>query len=204
MNKNILTFNEWALIGKDEGMEIGHAASVSHMLKLIFKKYKQENFSVIDLGCGNGWVVRKMKENPLCELACGIDGSKAMIDKAIKNDPGGLYINEDLSIWKPQEKYDVVFSMETLYYFQSPIKILNKIYDSILKETGILIMGIDHYSENIESLNWGETFNLDITTLSIEEWCLLIESAGFNNIKYQQVEKKKNWLGTLIISAEKK
>ena len=92
-----------------------------------------------------------MKENPLCELACGIDGSKAMIDKAIKNDPGGLYINEDLSIWKPQEKYDVVFSMETLYYFQSPIKILNKIYDSILKETGILIMGIDHYSENIES-----------------------------------------------------
>ena len=65
MNKNILTFNEWALIGKDEGMEIGHAASVSHMLKLIFKKYKQENFSVIDLGCGNGWVVRKMKENLL-------------------------------------------------------------------------------------------------------------------------------------------
>ena len=37
MNKNILTFDEWAILGKDKGMEKGHNASVQHMLKNVFK-----------------------------------------------------------------------------------------------------------------------------------------------------------------------
>ena len=42
MNKNIKTFDEWAILNKDEGMEKGHHASVAHMLDIIKKKiYKQ-------------------------------------------------------------------------------------------------------------------------------------------------------------------
>ena len=41
MNKNILTFDEWAILGKDKGMEKGHNASVQHMLKDIFKYYEK-------------------------------------------------------------------------------------------------------------------------------------------------------------------
>ena len=48
-------FSQWALIGKDEGMERGHAASVQAMLELALPKPNPE-FSAIDLGCGNGWV----------------------------------------------------------------------------------------------------------------------------------------------------
>ena len=110
---------------------------------------------------------------------------------------------EDINTWIPQQKYDIVFSMETLYYFKNPGKIINKIYDEVLNKRGTFIMGIDHYAENTPSLDWGEKFNLDITTLSIEDWLAFFESAGFKNISYKQVEVKKGWLGTLIIQAEK-
>ena len=42
----------------------------------------QEKFSAIDIGCGNGWVVRLLKDHPLCYSAEGIDGAEAMIAKA--------------------------------------------------------------------------------------------------------------------------
>ncbi|MBT5115186.1 MAG: nodulation protein S NodS, partial [Candidatus Marinimicrobia bacterium] len=58
-------FSEWALGGKDEGMEKNHSLSVREMLLHLTKNVKT-SFSFIDAGCGNGWVVRKMQKNPLC------------------------------------------------------------------------------------------------------------------------------------------
>ena len=202
MNKNIMTFDEWAILGKDEGMERGHHNSVEHMFKIILNT-KKHDYSIIDFGCGNGWVVRKFKEHSACVAAHGLDGAKNMIKKAQKYDPQGTYFNEDILIWKSSQKYDFVFSMETLYYFENPGTIINKIYDDVLNENGMFIIGIDHYSENIESLNWGEQFNLNITTLSIDSWLSLFESAGFKNITYKQVEAKDDWAGTLIIYGNK-
>ena len=186
MNKNILTFDEWAILGKDQGMEKGHNASVNHMLIKIFKYYEKKNkqYSVIDFGCGNGWVVRKFKEHSLCKCAHGLDGAANMIKKAYQKDPEGTYFNEDIAIWNPKQKYDVVFSMETLYYFEKPEIIIKKIYKNILNENGIMIIGVDHYLENPDSLNWGKEFNLDITTLSINDWKSTFENAGFKNIEY--------------------
>ena len=205
MNKNILTFDEWAVLGKDQGMEKGHHASVQHMLNNIFTYYekKSQKYSVIDLGCGNGWVVRKFKEHSLCKVAHGLDGATNMIKKACTQDPGGVYFNEDIEKWNSEEKYDTVFSMETLYYFQKPEIIIQKIYNQLLKENGRIIMGIDHYKENLDSLNWGKEFNLDITTLSIGRWVEILEKTGFKNVQYKQVEVKNTWSGTLIIMGTK-
>jgi len=206
MNKNILTFDQWAILGKDEGMEKGHNASVMHMLKIIFEHYQKRNkqYSVIDFGCGNGWVVRRFKEHSLCSVAHGLDGAINMIKKAKKIDPNGHYFNENIETWIPSiKKYDVVFSMETLYYFQNPAKVINRIYDDVLNKTGLLVIGVDHYLENTDSLNWGKQFNLDITTLSINDWENAFKKSGFKNIQYRQVEKKNKWEGTLIISGEK-
>ena len=64
-------------------------------------------------------------------------------------------------------------------------------------------MGIDHYAENPDSLNWGAQFNLNITTQSINDGKLLFKNAAFNNIVYKQVEQKDSWNGTLIIHGSK-
>ena len=62
MREAIDVFGEWAEVGKDEGMERGHAAAVEEMLEFIYQRAKDlENpFTITDLGCGNGWVVRKL------------------------------------------------------------------------------------------------------------------------------------------------
>ena len=74
-------FHDWALVGKDEGMERGHAASVSEMLSFISKQVEVSDkaFSAVDVGCGNGWVVRKLQSHDKCEYVMGIDGAEAMI-----------------------------------------------------------------------------------------------------------------------------
>ena len=126
-----------------------------------------------------------------------------MIKKANQKDPKGMYFNENIESWNPNRKYDVVFSMETLYYFNSPATIINKIFEKVLNDKGTFIMGIDHYAENPDSLNWGKQFNLNIITLSINDWKLLFKNAGFNNIVYKQVEQKDSWNGTLIIHGTK-
>ena len=68
----------------------------------------------------------------------------------------------------------------------------------------ILIISIGCSKENIDSLNWGREFNLNIKTLSIDSWLSLFESAGFLNVVHKQVESKDSWKGTLIIQGDKK
>ena len=64
-------------------------------------------------------------------------------------------------------------------------------------------MGIDHYKENIPSLNWGKEYNLKINTLSIDEWHDLFLSHGFKDVKIYQHAKNNDWQGTLILRGTK-
>ena len=52
-------FDEWATLGKDKGMEISHAASVSEILDYALSRLKTESnyFTFLDFGCGNGVLV---------------------------------------------------------------------------------------------------------------------------------------------------
>ena len=86
MRNATVVFGEWAENGKDEGMEKGHASSVNEILKFALKERNliNKNFNFLDLGCGNGWVVRKLINEPLCNIAHGVDGAKQMISNAKK------------------------------------------------------------------------------------------------------------------------
>ena len=56
-------FSQWVLDGKDEGMEKNHSDAVNVMLDEIIGS-QTDPFSIIDAGCGNGWVVRKINNHP--------------------------------------------------------------------------------------------------------------------------------------------
>ena len=51
-------FDKWAQNGRAELMEIEHGKNVSKFLDSISF---EEPFSFLDMGCGNGWVVRKIE-----------------------------------------------------------------------------------------------------------------------------------------------
>ena len=78
-------FSSWATTGRDEGMEKGHSAAVTEMLEVVIPKLIQ-SFTAIDIGCGNGWVVRKLSNLGASHVE-GIDGAEEMVMKARKIDP---------------------------------------------------------------------------------------------------------------------
>ena len=200
-------FSEWSDIGKDEGMERGHAPAVQEILNAALIAMPSESiergFSAIDAGCGNGWVVRILKNNPSCSLAIGVDGAKSMILRALEKDPQGLYFHANLSSWNPPERVDLVHSMEVLYYLDNIPKFLEMVRREWLVEGGILAFGIDHYFENKESLEWPEKVGVRMNTYSEIEWEKMILDANFTILKSFRANADDNWAGTLSFIAQR-
>ena len=82
MKKATEVFNEWAAIGKDEGMKKNHFPAFEKIKKIIKTKYcDQEKLTIGDFGCGNGWATDNLMNEPNIDLAIGYDGSEEMIYK---------------------------------------------------------------------------------------------------------------------------
>ena len=205
MKINIKTFNDWAIADKDLDMQRGHEAPVDFMFNLVSEKTNvfKNDFSFLDVGCGNGWVVRKISKLQKCILAEGVDGAPEMINKAKRYDSKNNYYTEDIEDWIPNKKYDIIFSMEVFYYFKDPQKIINNLVQS-LNSGGVLVIGIDHYAENIPSLNWDKEYNISTNTLYINDWKQLFIDANLNNVAKVQYGESNDWQGTLILLGNKK
>ena len=195
-------FDNWVKIGKDDGLEKNHASAVAKMVE--YSTGSLDQFSFIDAGCGNGWLVRNMSNDSRCIKSIGIDGSKRMIKKAKKLDRKNEYVCSDLLNWKPSEKVNLVISMEVFYYFENPEKLTRHIYQNWLTENSRLIIGIDFYKENLISHSWPEETGVSIMKLFSEnEWKQFFLNSEFKNVYSWKVDQKKDWEGTLIVTGEK-
>ena len=191
-------FSEWALQGRDIGMERNHTSAVDAMLKKVIDSYIKP-FSFVDAGCGNGWVVRKMNSHPLCIRSIGVDGAYEMIKKAKEIDSKGKYIHSELMEWAPYKKVDCVHSMEVIYYFSNPKKIISHILENWLKTKGSIIMGLDYYTENVKSHSWPIDLKTKMTLLSKNEWMELFSSCGLKKTSIFQVNPENDFPGTLVV-----
>ena len=195
-------FSEWADVGRDEGMERGHSASVEVMLKELLEGWNRP-FRAMDIGCGNGWVVRRLSAHALCSHASGVDGAPSMIAKARTIDPDGDYIEAMLPEWTPGAPYDLVHTMECLYYLEDPLGFLQTLHDEWMLPGGRLVIGVDHYTENPASHDWGPSLNVHMALLSMDDWVAGLKEAGFTDITAMQVGAKEDWAGTLVLTANR-
>jgi trans-aconitate methyltransferase len=203
MKTAVEVFGEWARSGRDVRMQNGHERSVTNMMDFIVSQHPHP-FRFIDAGCGNGWVVRRASALEHCTHAQGVDGAEDMIARAKEHDPQGSYTQADLMEWVPEETVDVVHSMEVFYYFREPAKLIQHIVQHWLKPGGRLITGLDHYQENIPSLNWAEKTGIDfMTTLSEATWLKAFADAGLQNVQSWRVDAKDEWAGTLVLTGTK-
>ena len=205
MRKATEVFGEWAERGKDEGMEKGHAASVNEILKFALEERSllSKSFNFLDMGCGNGWVVRKLINDPLCKVAIGIDGAQQMISNAKKKGKDYHYICADLTTYQPSLRFDLVHSMEVMYYLNDPLSVIKKVQESWLNSDGRLIIGLDLYYENKESHSWETKVNTPMLMLKESEWVHLFEEAGFIEVESWRVNKTEDWAGTLVVTGKK-
>jgi len=199
-------FDQWAINGKAEKMEKEHGKNVSMFLdKICFEK----PFSFLDVGCGNGWVIRKISKDPMCLKAVGIDKSKKMITQSKKNKKSSkeYYTYAGIEEWKYSGKFDFVFSMESLYYSNSLEVALKKIF-KLLKPGGQFFCGTDFYKDNKATNKWSEMMKIQMHLHSKREWKIFFKNAGFKtktkNVK--DLTSRKKWqreFGTLFIIGTK-
>ena len=196
-------FSEWAEVGKDAGMETNHTQAVDKMLRHLVNS-RTSPFSFIDAGCGNGWVVRKIRKHDLCKSAIGVDGAIDMIRKARTIDEHGAYFHSDLMEWTPSQKADFVHSMEVIYYFKQPEKLIFHINENWLRSGGVMIMGMDYYDENLKCHSWPTDLNTYMKLLSKNAWIDLFNDCGLTKVIAFQTNVSNDFPGTLVVTGIKK
>jgi len=198
-------FGEWLEEGKDIGMQKGHAISVDEMTRFALKERSEigSNFSFLDLGCGNGWVVRDIAKNNFCDRAVGIDGADQMIQAAISRGGDEEYLTADINKYNSPTKYDLIHSMEVLYYLEDPANVVRKIASSWLNSGGRLIAGIDLYHENTDSHTWQEKVGTPMLMLKESAWIDIFKASGLKNINSWRANQSEDWAGTLILTGTK-
>jgi len=206
MDPVTIVFDKWAKNGRDELMEKEHGKNVIKFLKTISF---DRPFSFLDVGCGNGWVVRKIAEEYYCKKAIGIDKSKNMILQANtkKKNVKENYIHKNIESYKHQSKFDIIFSMESIYYVNSIEVALEKIY-RLLKPGGRFFCGTDFYTDNTATIKWADMMKIQMHLHSKQEWRKMFKNVGFETKTSQvkDLKNKKKWkrdLGTLFITGKK-
>ena len=205
MKKATDVFGKWAEEGKDRGMEKSHAIPVDEMVNFALKERLSidKGFSFLDLGCGNGWAVRNVAKNELCTRAVGIDGARQMITNAESRGGDTEYIVANINTYNSTQKYDVIHSMEVLYYLEDPSEVVRKIANSWLNNGGRIVVGIDHYYENAASHSWQEKVGTRMLMLKESEWIQIFETAGLNHVESWRSNKYADWAGTLVLTGKK-
>ena len=192
-------FDDWAAIGKDKGFEKNHSRPVHSMLEHIFDHFhNRQDLSFLDLGCGNGWVVREVLKNSRFAKARGVDGSQKMINNALSIDPEGDYECTYIEKLGDQSIYDIVFSMEFMYYLSDPVSVIRSLVSTNLPKGGMFIMGIDYHLENKKSHGWPDSLGIYMNLESLEGWQKIFKDAKLSDIDYWTIGE------TLVVYGLKK
>lgn len=206
MDKISQIFDEWADNGRAEKMEHEHGKSVERFLDKIQWKKK---FSFLDVGCGNGWIVRKIAQMDESKIAVGIDKSRKMTRHAdsMKISSKEEYIHTDIESWNTRRRFDYIFSMESIYYSKSVEASLEKIF-TLLKSQGKFFCGTDFYADNKATAKWSDMMKVQMHLYSKREWKKLFKDAGFQvkTTQIKNIQDKRRWrreFGTLFIIGEK-
>ena len=193
-------FDNWAKTDKDEGMKKNHFPAFQEIKKIIKEHYQgSPKNKLADIGCGNGWATENLEKENYITQAHGYDGSPNMIKKAQKKHPYIVFSQADLNCWTPNQKFDIIYSMEVIYYLNNPERFIKECYEKWLNPGGMFIAGIDHYDENKESLIWPSDLGVEMQTKTTKQWKNILEKNQVIQCKTKHFNASKNWKGTLIM-----
>lgn len=124
--------------------------------KIIKVVEPQKSFSVLDVGCGEGYVVRKIAQQ--VKHCVALDPDPKMLDmlKRQVKDSSVIFINKKLEDFETRMKFDVILSSHTLSFYRDKQWAINKMLD-LTKKNGRLILVLHcRDSQQLEILK--ETF----------------------------------------------
>ena len=110
-------------------------------IDLIGRINEIEPKSIIDVGCGPGNSTQVLvKRWPKSQIT-GLDSSTSMIRKAKQDYPNQEWIVADALTYKPEIKYDIIFSNAVIQWIPNHVRLLTKFHE-ILSNNGMLAIQI--------------------------------------------------------------
>jgi SAM-dependent methyltransferase len=180
-------FNRWAEAGRGDDMEQHHLPIVEPMLALIeFKPHDR----FLDVGCGTGWLVRRIAPLVSAGLAAGLDVSDAMVRRAevlSAELPNVVFaLGGADAIPRDSGFFNKLISVESAYYWPDPARGLREIF-RVLSPGGSAWILINYYRDNPHCHQWGELLKVPTHLFSAAEWAELLRQAGFHDVAYRRM-----------------
>ncbi len=188
-NSNTLReeFNRWAEAGRGEGMEQDHLPIA---LPVLEKMRLAPTDNVMDLGCGAGWLSRR-----ICKLVpegrvVGMDISDEMIRVARRNSldhDNLLFVAGEVGQipWEPNF-FTHAIAVESAYYWPEPAAGVKEIF-RVLRPGGAAWILSNYYRDNPHCHQWGALLAVQTHLLSADEWAELFRGAGFAQVSHDRI-----------------
>jgi ubiquinone/menaquinone biosynthesis C-methylase UbiE len=170
-------FDEWAMAGRDRGMEDRHWNTAKHVLA---RMPVEEGDTILDLGCGSGYAGRALRATADAGRVYGLDGAPEMARNARSyTDDGrvGFLVGDFEHLPFADDSVDHVFSMEAFYYARDPDAALREIR-RVLRPGGTFYCAVNYYEENVYSHGWQENIEIEMTRWSAAEYRAAFREAG--------------------------
>ncbi len=180
-------FNRWAEAGRGEGMEQDHLPITLPVLERM-RLAPADN--VLDVGCGAGWLSRRLAKMVTEGRVVGMDISDEMIHHARRSSvdfDNLMFIRGEVAEipWQPNF-FSRVISVESSYYWPDPAAGLRDIF-RVLNEGGSAWILINYYRDNPHCHHWGNLLAVPTHLLSADEWAELFRAAGFKNVAHERI-----------------
>ncbi|MFZ0214279.1 MAG: methyltransferase domain-containing protein [Candidatus Acidiferrales bacterium] len=182
-------FNRWAGEGKGESMEKEHRPIVDPMLAMM--RFARDE-TVLDVGCGGGWLVRELAARIPQGRVLGIDVSDDMVERArvasalAKIGNAEFMVSSVDAIPREANAFDKVISVESSYYWPDPAAGIREIF-RVLKPSGSAWILINYYRDNPYCHQWAKLFQIPTHLLSGDEWAGLFRGAGFARVAHERI-----------------
>lgn len=122
-------------------LDIELKPQIDFLEKNYFEPVSTKTISTLDLCCGTGRHLKKLSEKGYS--VDGVDMNPEAVDEAKKNATLGKVYLSDIQFFKPDHRYDLVYSMESSLGYLSDsqtIELLRNVKENIIKETGVFVL----------------------------------------------------------------
>ena len=141
------------------------------------KEYLKDGYAILDVGCGTGNLLLKLKELKKNFLLFGIDESGTMIRRAKRKIPdASFFVSSAESLPFENNRFDFITTIDSFYYFKNKEKVISECYRT-LKVGGyffIFTMCIDNF--------WGKISVLTSKILPTEKYSKHLKYIEIKNI----------------------
>ena len=180
-------FNRWAAAGQGEEMESHHLPIVLPMLPLMNLGVRE---TVLDVGCGAGWLCRMLASELRESKVVGLDVSDEMIERARAASTNfaslSFLVGGVDQIPSEDDVFTKVISVESSYYWPDPARGIQEIF-RVLAPGGSAWILINYYRDNVHCHQWGKEYKISSHLLWADEWAGLFRQSGFTSVEHRRI-----------------